>query len=96
MEVLELIVGTFFGFFGGFAAILIPSDDPGVHRLQRTCRIILGVGTTAFVTSVGLVYFGFVLRGLSLFIVAYVAFLISGLIGSRIEVRCKAEKDANR
>jgi hypothetical protein len=102
--ILEIIIRPFVGAFGGLSGILWPTEDAEAMRLQRMCKVTLAIGV-AFLLAAILSYY--VATGTHVFaslVVAWVLFIISGVLGGRIEKICKAEsqkevnetKDRNR
>ena len=88
----DLVLWPIFSCFGAFAAVLIQSDDPEVCRLQRICRRTLLAALSAVTLAVVLFKFASGTYGLQSLAVALVLFVVSGVIGSKVEKLCKAKE----
>ena len=94
MEILlELLFWPFMAFFQSGVALLMPSADPEVRRLQRALLIVFVLAISALLTAVGLAYFSQTRPAWIAGVVGYVVLLISGAIGSRIERLTRAENE---
>jgi hypothetical protein len=90
MELLfELFFWPLFGILQAVVGILWPSDDPGVRRLQRLCQFTLLTGVAAFAVAIVLAYIWPSGNVLLLLAIACIFFIVSGILGNRIENVCK-------
>ncbi len=89
--ILEIVLWPFVGAFGGLAAILWPTENVEAMRLQRICKIVLAIGVVFLLAAVFLYY---VATGTHVFIslvVAWVLFVVCGVLGGKIEKICKTQ-----
>jgi len=92
MDILfEIVTLPIFGVLQAIAALLWPSDDPHVHRLQRICLVLLVSG---IVLAAGAIAMAYLLHNWQFLIplgIAAVLLVISGAVGKRVEEICKGE-----
>jgi hypothetical protein len=88
----ELVLWPVLGLVQGVAGMLWPSDQQHIHRLQRWTAGFAATGFAALLVCVAASFLGapMYLR-LASGAMAYLAFIVSGIIGRRIERHYRAE-----
>jgi hypothetical protein len=89
--ILDIIIWPFMGAFGGLAGILWPTEDAEAMRLQRMCKVTLAIGVVFLIAAIVSYYVATATHVFVSLVVAWVLFIVSGVLGGRIEKICKAE-----
>jgi hypothetical protein len=93
MEIfVDLLFAPLFGILEAVAGLLWPSKDPAVRRLQCICAVLLFCGLVVFASGLSVAYLLHSWRALPLIAIAALLFIASGILGNRIERKCKVER----